>query len=101
MQQAAVMMYRLTPLHVQHLRYQGSQCNMMDSNACQQSILNEGLKRCRLHVGMDCQGYLEIKLPGFKGMPAGDNIGDSCIVHKLLLQQRPALDLQIHGLKSQ
>lgn len=49
----------------------------------------------------DCQGYLEIKLPGFKGMPAGDNIGDSCIVHKLLLQQRPALDLQIHALKSQ
>lgn len=27
-------------------------------------------------------------------MPARDYVGNSCIVHKLLLEQRPALDLQ-------
>ena len=29
--------------------------------------------------------YLQIKLPGFECLPAGDNAGDGCIVHKLLL----------------
>ena len=64
------------------------------SDACHQSILDKGLEFCCLRVSLEV--YLKIKLPGFEGLPAGDNVGDGCIVHKLLLQQRPALDLQIH-----
>ena len=42
--------------------------------------------------------YLEIELRGLKSLPARDDVGDGCIVHKLLLQQRSTLDLQTHAL---